>query len=555
MSEKDDDVMSRADCPANQAPKFPGKKTRNNPTGTLLTKSEFIEKEIEAWVNHFNNSNMYHETYFAHKIIYLRQHLKDLSVEKGEMKRILIQVEKKLAKETEEENLTHSQNLLGGEMDVDVDTVETVVEDHGDEKSRWDREKELEEVLNLSDRDVFDSELEIDEEIKQARKFKQREKSYFLSKSDEELFAVYDKIPSHIKRNEEFKERHRIYVENYMQEQFASSQDILEKLSQIPIAVQSSEIFKDRICHLSYQDRSEKLVMKNIKETVKELKKTPEGRKQCKIFMAGVSHPVFGDPGLNVNSRTRKEVIKIKENLLTGVESTLKAEEHKKRTVFPKGVEEIAINHWMENTIPEPAKHTGKAMEVEGETVPTRYQDKTDKEFYENFKEECKEKVKVEMTKASQDLMRKLAGRPDSTDKQRRLAYADQLTERFACSLSTQLHQAVCMQPANIYCNFVFRFPSLDWYVDQRPPQTKALCDHTTGLCHLCEAAKVNFTTLVRSLKRHCVCGTQLCPNWFCVCPEPDEEEDEDKPCSCNSCECELCMNCQVKNLFFSILS
>ena len=263
-------------------------------------------------------------------------------------------------------------------------------------------------------------------------KNKQREKDFFLAKSDEDLFEMYDKLSPYIKRLDEFKQRHQEYVEGYMEENFAdiSSQEILLKLSQTPVAIQSSEAYRDRLCHLSFQDRSARLLLKTTKETITELKKTPEGRKQAKLFIAGVTHPVFGDPGLGLDERTRKEVKTIKSNLLTGTASTLKAEEHKKRSEFPLKVVEIAQKHWMENTIPEPAKHSGKALEVDGETVPTRYQDKTDRECYENFKEECQDIIQVEMAKAGQSLLEKLTNRPDSADKQRRLEYAQHLSER-----------------------------------------------------------------------------------------------------------------------------
>ena len=89
----------------------------------------------------------------------------------------------------------------------------------------------------------------------------------------------------------------------------SSSQEILLQLSQTPAAVQSSEAFKERLSHLSFQERSERLVMKNIKDTLKELNKTPEGRKQSKLIIAAVSHPVFGDPGLDLDETTRKETI------------------------------------------------------------------------------------------------------------------------------------------------------------------------------------------------------------------------------------------------------
>ena len=94
-----------------------------------------------------------------------------------------------------------------------------------------------------------------------------------------------------------------------------------------------------------------------------------------------------------------------------------------------------------------------------------------------------------------------------------------------------------------IYIVFL-RFPGLLWYIEQRPEETKPLCDHTTGLCHLCEAARTNFKTMVNTLKRHCVCGTKLCPNFSCVCSE--REEDDDETCQCLTCECQSCAECKV---------
>ena len=120
-----------------------------------------------------------------------------------------------------------------------------------------------------------------------------------------------------------------------------------------------------------------------------------------------------------------------KENLRRGKATTLKLTDKQKRQIFPKSVEVIARDHWIENTIPEPAKHKGKAIEEGNETLPTRYQDKTDKECYENFKDECEEKVKTEMNKVAQEMILKLSRRPDTTDKQRRLEYAQSVPDKF----------------------------------------------------------------------------------------------------------------------------
>ena len=203
---------------------------------------------------------------------------------------------------------------------------------------------------------------------------------------------------------------------------------------------------------------------------------------------------------------------------MTGKTSILKVSEKEKRQIYPKSVEAIAKDHWLETTIPEPAKHSGKAVEENGETQPTRYQDKTDKECYLDFKEECEGKVKIEMKKVAAKMKEKLALRPDTPDRKRRVDYAESLSDKF---------------------------PGQAWYIEQRPKETKPLCNHTTGLCHLCEAAKENFTNIVNAVKRRCRCGSHSCPNFACACPIPDDDEEE-AICSCPPCECELCRNCQV---------
>ena len=79
---------------------------------------------------------------------------------------------------------------------------------------------------------------------------------------------------------------------------------------------------------------------------------------------------------------------------MIGKTSILKFQSKDKRQVFSKGIESIARKHWLETTILELAKHKGKGVEEDGESVPTRYQDKTDKESYFNFKEDCGGEVK-----------------------------------------------------------------------------------------------------------------------------------------------------------------
>ena len=498
------------DCPPGKAPIFPGKKTRNNPGGVELSKSEFTDKVIRDWVKYFANKDKYQNTPWSVRTRYLVRFLKPLGVGMQVAKEKLIKVEKMLAEEADDFEIV--------DEDMDVEVIP------GPESSWYLKDKYIKEGLELSDYELFESGRDIPDYVTDNKNYKKRETEYFLAMSDEELFKRYEHVPVSTRDTEAFKKRQEEYVERYMEDNFAqsSSQEILLKSSQTPVSVQDSETYKKRLSHLSFEEKSEKLVMKNIKETLNELNKTPEGKKQAKIFIAGVSHPVFGDPGLGLSNKLKYQTKQIKAQLLSGENATLKVEDIKKRQIFSSNVEMIAREHWLENTIPEPAKHSGKAVEDCGETIPKRYQDRTDSECYEQFKDSCAGKVRREMMKASEEIISKVTGRKDSADKERRLEYARSLPEKF---------------------------PGLSWFIKQRPPETKPLCDHTTGLCHICEAARKNFDSLVKAAKRKCSCTKRSCPMWFCACPVP-ETEDEEVSCSCPPCECDSCSSCQVSYLY-----
>ena len=512
--------IRQEDCPPGRAPDYPGKKSKNNKNGTEFSKNEFTEKVIEKWVRHFEDKDKYENTRWSVKTMYLRLYLEPLHVGRKEVQQMLIGIERRLASEMEENELTESQNMLMSNMEVQT----TESDKKESETSKWGKEQKVRKWMEYTDLELFEGVLDIPDEVKQSNRYKQREKLYYLSLTDNDLFERYNDISSYTRSSVEFKARHDKFVEKFMDDNFAnaSSQEILRKLPETPASIQNSETYKKRLCHLSFEERSQKLVLQNIKETVDELQKTTEGKKQAKIIIAGVSHPTFGDPGLNLSRSTKQEVRQAKENLLTGKTSVLKIPEKKKRQIYPKKVEAIARDHWLETTIPEPAKHSGKAVEENGETLPTRYQDKTDKECYLDFKEECEGKVRIEMMKVSAEMIENLNLRPDTPDRKRRLEYAESLSEKF---------------------------PSLDWYLEQRPKETKPLCNHTTGLCHLCEAAKENFANIVNAVKRRCRCGSHSCPNFSCACPIPEDDE-EDTTCRCPPCECEMCRICQVGYAF-----
>ena len=91
--------MKIEDCPQQLAEPYPGKQNRNNPSGSALTKSEFVNTQVEKWVRHFNDSDLYHKTYFSHKVKYLQVYLKTLCVPYKDVKSKLLEVEAKVAQE------------------------------------------------------------------------------------------------------------------------------------------------------------------------------------------------------------------------------------------------------------------------------------------------------------------------------------------------------------------------------------------------------------------------------------------------------------------------
>ena len=73
-------MITKEDCPPQGAPPYPGKWSSQNPLGTTLSKSEYIDKQVEDWVKHFKNSQNYQNTVLSNKAKYLVRHLGKVNV-------------------------------------------------------------------------------------------------------------------------------------------------------------------------------------------------------------------------------------------------------------------------------------------------------------------------------------------------------------------------------------------------------------------------------------------------------------------------------------------
>ena len=169
----------------------------------------------------------------------------------------------------------------------------------------------------------------------------------------------------------------------------------------------------------------------------------------------------------------------------------------------------------------------------------------THEEAYHSFKETCREEVKILMAEHGRRMLEEVSKRPQSRDKDYSMELArDKIPNRF---------------------------PSLSWFLDQRPPEVQFCNDHATGLCkvshtHLmkchriilhcheifaqvCESARINFESYRRAVKAACKCRTNDCPAWACWCYDVEGEEEQDDICYCVGCDCDVCSSCKVKSL------
>ena len=236
----------------------------------------------------------------------------------------------------------------------------------------------------------------------------------------------------------------------------------------------------------------------------------------------------YGTPAIPGHSSWRLDVDakEMKKKLMTGADPILTPPAKARKEVFPPLVKQMAIDHWVSTTIPEPSvnrrmKRKERRLE-EGEqaaeSVPTRWQHLTAEEQYSSFKDECAVNVRVQMQKKAEADGVKVSLWPESEDKTRRLERLEKLPGQF---------------------------PGRKWYFEQKPEEVKPLVDHTTGLCRICEAASLNYNTFTKAIQRLCACRTRLCPNWTCLCAVDEVEEDQQE-CQCG-CSCDDCLACQVQ--------
>ena len=305
---KGESEIGGEDCPANPATAYPGLYGRNNRNGSVLTKQKFKEEAVRRWVEHFGDSEKYENTSLANKAIYLFRHIKAFKVNAKEARALLVKVESDETKgdTEEEENPVEGEGVEdddGTEATVNADQIEEeedVSNDQQDELGVGDGGEGYhseEEDMQCDGEDDQDMELvenledDSSEESRVAVEFEVRK---FMEKSDEELFKSELEVPSCVEQSAKFKERKRKFIKTYMEEQdFQNSQEILEAFSQAPPVVE--DCLKQRLSHLTKQEKATRLIVKTLSDTIQRLKETPgaEARKQVQVILAAATHHRF----------------------------------------------------------------------------------------------------------------------------------------------------------------------------------------------------------------------------------------------------------------------
>ena len=304
---KNEDEISQRDCPDYVAKSFPGKFSRNHPSGTLMSREDWKADQVRRWVQHFSDNPKYENTSLANKVMYLVRHLKLLKVKTGEARTLLVKVESDYDDNREVEGVDREgggadQVEEGGddganqvEEDDLIEVGDQVEEGEQIEGGNIGGEGEVHDQLEDMEVDEeSDSEVEFgddDEDNEERRGLVDFEVKKYLAKTDHELFESDLVIPVCVENSRKFKARRREFVRLFLEEkEWSTSQEILENLSQAPVAVQPT--LRKNVVHLTKREKASRLIVKTLSDTIKRLKETGgrEAREQVQIITAAITH-------------------------------------------------------------------------------------------------------------------------------------------------------------------------------------------------------------------------------------------------------------------------
>ena len=476
--------LTGADNPPEKAPKYPGRWSRNNKSGLAISREEYLQQKTDEWFEYVKENPAYRLTAMAHKALSLYSHLrlsfskrKRSKVDQDECRMFLENTEaRKMNKEealedriTEPENRGEQMAVVHRDEEDDLDIAvagcsgvvprnimsESEDDDENwtprkDRKDRGTKEQMMNEFVQKPTKELFKDDKETEEFQFESHAFKKKKEDYYgdfcAQKTDMELFGPESNISLSVKNSKAYKKRSNQFAKLYLDSKKH---------------IQQSKYVKESLKDITMKERSEMTVIDSVRETLDKLRlnNNRASREQQLVIAAAVTSLEYGVPELGLNRKEEKLVMGMKKKLMQGEDKVLMKPENTIREVFPKGVKEVAVQYWESITTTEPAKHrrVTKAVKDGDETLPTRYQTMTDKEAYQSFYENCTDDIKVLMAEHGRAMEILFSKRPESADKQVMIQLARERVPG--------------------------KFPSLSWFISQRPREIKPMDDHCTGLC------------------------------------------------------------------------
>ena len=365
--------LKASDNPPEKAPPFPGLWSRDNEQGSTMSKTEFYQDITNQWLEVVKDKPAYSNTYIADKAKVLSLHIQSKrdKITHAQCKQFItrselrlqelesLEEQEQLEKDVQDEQVQQDSSEGEEAMEIDVtEHTENQSDDFSNEegedeamKKRVEKELSLTKFLENSNEYIFKRKicritLVLGFNPEYSSKFKERREEFAQkiceNKTNYELFESDQKVNEHVKKSAIYKERQKGYTDIYFQDHFEgqSSQNILALISQTPKLVVDSEVFKERISHLSKKEKSEKVAMKSVKDTVKALSENPskEGKEQRKLIGASLASLRFGVPDIGLSVKEERQAVEMKRKLLAGEENILKAEGLAARQKFPPQV-------------------------------------------------------------------------------------------------------------------------------------------------------------------------------------------------------------------------
>ena len=262
--------------------------------GFLGTKAEWKALQALEWVRYYQGSQNYLRTAWCQRVKSLRHFLSPLSVTLSQTKQLLVEAEREVLGHNNEEEVLEQRVVLGQELEQGEEIMQDLVQEAG-------IEKEVEQVAGVCEEPVEEQgedqgnrqeAMEVDNEGTEV-KLSRSELFYnvrkCMQKSDIELFVECISVPEDIRKNIVFRKRQNLFIKHYLADK--STEELLNIQYEIPPVVLESKEYKRKIKTVSIKERSRRVVMDSLGETVVELKKNPtkQNKNIVKIIAAASS--------------------------------------------------------------------------------------------------------------------------------------------------------------------------------------------------------------------------------------------------------------------------